>query len=92
MKLEEQDPEGNFHDSYFKEINNQISPYLIFNNYGEMGSIQLPLNVTVAEQKKMLSYLWKIKNDRLLILSIYSKVLKNLLQLQSNIERINTKS
>jgi hypothetical protein len=92
MKLEEQDPEGNFHDSYFKEINNQISPNLIFNSNGEMESIQLPLNVTEAEQKKMISYLWKIKNDRLLILSIYSKVLKNLLQLQSNIEKINTKS
>ena len=54
-------------------------------------SIQLPLNVTEAEQKKMISYLWKIKNDRLFILNVYSEVLKNLLQLQSNIERVKTK-
>jgi hypothetical protein len=91
-KLEEQDPEGNFHDNYFKEINNQISPNLIFNKYGEIESIQLPLNVTETEQKKILSYLWKIKNDRTFILNIYSKVLENLQQLQSNIERIKTKS
>lgn len=91
MKLEEQDPEGNFHDSYFNEINNQISPNLIFNKNGEIESIQLPLHVTENEQKKILSYLWKIKNDRLFILSIYSKIQENLLRLQSNIERIQTK-
>jgi len=91
-KLEEEDPEMNFHDNYFKEINNQISPNLIFNKSGEIESIQLPLNVTETQQKKILSYLWKIKNDRIFILSIYTKVLENLLQLQSNIERIKTKS
>jgi len=91
MKLEEQDPEGNFHDSYFKEINNHISPNLIFNSYGEIESIELPLNVSETEQKKILSYLWKIKNDRTFILSIYSQVLENLLQLQLNIERVKTK-
>ena len=91
MKLEEQDPEGNFYDNYYKEINNQISPNLIFNKDGEIESIQLPLHVTETEQKKILSYLWKIKNDRMIILNIYEKVLKNLLQLQSNIERIQTK-
>jgi hypothetical protein len=91
MKLEEQDPEGNFYDNYFKEINNHISPNLIFNEYGEIESIQLPLHVRETEQKKMLSYLWKIKNDRMVILNIYEKVLENLLHLQSNIEKIKTK-
>jgi len=90
MKLEEQDPEGNFFDNYFKEINNYISPNLIFNKYGEIESIQLPLHVTETEQKKILSYLWKIKNDRMVILNIYEKVLKNLLHLQSKIEGIKT--
>ena len=90
MKLEEQDPEGNFYDNYFKEINNHISPNLIFNNYGEMESIELPLNVSETEQKKILSYLWKIKNDRTFILSIYFQVLENLLQLQLKIERVTT--
>jgi hypothetical protein len=91
MKLQEQDPEGNFHDSYFKEINNHISPNLIFNSNGEMESIKLPLNVSETEQKKILSYLWKIKNDRTFILSTYSQVLENLLLLQSNIDRVKTK-
>ena len=74
MKLEEQDPEGNFYDNYFKEINNLIAPNLIFNKYGKIISIQLPLNLNEIEQKKMLSYLWKIKSDRILILDVYSKV------------------
>ena len=91
MKLEEQDPEGNFYDNYFKEFNNHISPNLIFSESGEIESIQLPLNVPETEQKKILSYLWKIKNDRTFILSIYSQVLENLLQLQLNIERVKTK-
>lgn len=86
-KLEEQDPEGNFHDSYFKEINNHISPNLIFDENGDIKSIQLPLNITEAEQKKILSYLWKIKDDRTLILNIYSKVLKDAVNLQSKIEK-----
>ena len=92
MKLEEQDPEGNFHDNYFKEINNHISPNLIFNNYGEIETIKLPLNVSEIEQKKMLSYLWKIKNDRIFILDTYSKVLENLMHLRSNLEEIKRKA
>jgi hypothetical protein len=91
MKLEEQDPEGNFHNSYFKEISNQISTNLIFNENGEIESIQLPLKITETEQKKMLSYLWKIKNDRTYIMSIYSKVQGNLFNLQSDIERLRAK-
>jgi hypothetical protein len=92
MKLEEQDPEGNFYGNYYKEINNQIAPNLIFNNYGEMVSIQLPLHLNDSIQKKMLSYLWKIKSDRMLILDTYSKVVENLLNLQSNIEEKKTKA
>ena len=91
MKLEEQDPEGNFYYNYFKEINNHISSNLIFNSYGEIESIELPLNVSETEQKKILSYLWKMKDDRTVILNIYSQVLENLLQLQLNIERVKTK-
>ena len=91
MKLEEQDPEGNFFDNYFKEINNHISPNLVFNNYGEIETIKLPLNVSEIEQKKILSYLWKIKNDRIFILDTYSKVLENLMHLQLNLEGIKTK-
>jgi hypothetical protein len=89
-KLEEQDPEGNFYDNYYKEINNHVSPHLIFDRNGEIESIQLPLNVTDANQKKMLSYLWKMKDDRTFILSTYSKVLEKVLSLQSNIEQIKT--
>jgi hypothetical protein len=55
-----------------------------------MESIKLPLIVSENEQKKILSYLWKIKNDRTLTLRIYSRVQEHLLQLQSNIERIRT--
>ncbi len=90
-KLEEQDPEGNFYDNYFKEINNHISPNLIFDEYGDIVSIQLPLSVTDTEQKKMLSYLWKMKDDRKFILNTYSKVLEKVLHLQSNIEEIKNK-
>ena len=90
-KLEEQDPEGNFYDNYYKEINNHVSPHLIFDRNGEIESIQLPLNVTDANQKKMLSYLWKMKDDRTFILNTYSKVLEKVLSLQSNIEQIKTK-
>jgi hypothetical protein len=55
-----------------------------------MESIKLPLIVSENEQKKILSYLWKIKNDRTFTLRIYSRVQEHLLQLQSNIERIRT--
>lgn len=90
-KLEEQDPEGNFYDNYYKEINNHVSPHLIFDRNGEIESIQLPLNVTDANQKKMLSYLWKIKNERHLILYYNARLLQNVLRLQTNIEKKITK-
>ena len=90
-KLEEEDFELKFHENYFKEINHHVSPNLIFDEQGEILSIQLPLNLTESEQKKMLSYLWKIKNERHLILYYNARLLQNVLRLQTNIEKKITK-
>ena len=68
-----------------------FSRTLLFTKLGAE-TIKLPLNVSEIEQKKMLSYLWKIKNDRIFILDTYSKVLENLMHLRSNLEEIKRKA
>ena len=85
-KLEEEYHETQFSDNYFKEINQRISPSLIFDNNNEIESISLPINLTENEQKMMLSYLWKIKKNRKFILDIYFQVKQNINSLQLNID------
>ena len=86
-KLEEEYHETQFYDNYYKEINQRISPSLIFDNNNEIESIMLPINLTENEQKTMLSYLWKIKKNRKFVLDIYFQVKQNINSLQLNIDK-----
>ena len=86
-KLEENYQETQFYSQYFKDINNIISPYLIFDKNGTLESIKVPLNLTNKDRNLMLSYLWKIKKGRLFVLSYYSDIKQKINQLQININK-----
>ncbi len=83
-KFEEEYDEMQFQDSYYKEINNLISPYFNFNKTGNIDSITLPINLN--KKNTFLSYLWKIQINRRFILSYYADIEKKVEKLIKNID------
>ena len=82
-KLEENYYELQFQENYFKEINNSISRDLKFNEEKLIIGINIPLTIEENEEKKILTYLWKIQSNRNFILQYYSDV-------ESKIEKLRT--
>ncbi|HAA21818.1 MAG TPA: hypothetical protein DCP28_24745, partial [Cytophagales bacterium] len=85
-KLEEEYYELQFQENYFKEINQVIAPQFTYDSVGNISSIALPLPISEADQKVLLSYLWKIKRNRTFILGLYKEVEVNLKELMRDIE------
>lgn len=70
-KFEEQYSEAQFHDSYFANFNDIVAPHLEFDAPNSITGIDT-IPFTQLEQKKVLSYMWKVRMNRLFILSAYS--------------------
>lgn len=85
-KFEEEYDEMQFQDSYYKEINNLISPYFNFNKIGNIDSITLPINLNKNQKNTFLSYLWKIQINRRFILSYYADIEKKVEKSIQNID------
>lgn len=73
-KFEEEYSELQFQQSYFKEINHYLAPHFVFDEKGNMISINLPLNLSESERKTLLTYLWKIQANRNIMLFFYTDV------------------
>jgi hypothetical protein len=85
-KLEETYSEMQFQNSYYKELNEIISPFLVFENNGNINALNLPIDVNKKDQNIFLAYLWKIEMNRNFILYYYSEMKKKTRKLISNIE------
>jgi hypothetical protein len=85
-KLEETYSEMQFQKSYYKELNEIISPFLVFENNGNINALNLPIDVNKIDQNIFLAYLWKIEMNRNFILYYYSEMKKKTRKLISNIE------
>lgn len=84
-KLEETYAENQFHQSYFHPINDLLAPYLLFNKQGMPSSIQLPIRLTKEEQKRLLSYLWRMQVNRRFMLNQYKVMKEKVIALQNAI-------
>lgn len=73
-KLEEEYTEMQFHDNYFKEINDELAPNFKVDTNGNITGIDLPLKIQEHKKNKLLLYLWKIQRNRNFILSYYSNI------------------
>ncbi len=73
-KLEEDYEEMQFQKNYFKEINDLISPYFIYDERGNLINIETPLPLSKSDKNKLLSYLMKIELNRNFIQYFYNKV------------------
>lgn len=73
-KLEEEYSETQFHESYFKELNDELAPNFRFDDNGQIIGVDLPLKITEDKKKVLLLYLWKIQINRVFTLSSYDDV------------------
>ncbi len=72
--LEEEYQENQFHSTFFHPINDILLPYFEFDEKGNISGIQLSPNLKKQDQKRLLTYLWKIQFNRRFMLSMYKQV------------------
>lgn len=85
-KLEEEYQEMQFHENYFKEINESISQNLLFNNDKLIVGVKSPLEIDPKKEKVLLTYLWKIATNRSFILEFYTKIESKIKDLRAEIK------
>lgn len=73
-KLEEEYSEMQFQESYFKEINEELSPNFKIDSNGNIAGINMPLKIEERNKNKILLYLWKIQTNRNFILTYYNDI------------------
>ena len=84
-KLEEQYYETQFQENYFKEINLMISKSFELNDNKEIVGIKIPLDISPTEEKELMTYLWKIEQNRRFILNYYPIVIEKIEMLRNEI-------
>jgi len=84
-KFEEEYFEMQFQENYFKEINEQIAPNVIFDSIGNIIKIELPLKIEEKSKNKLILYLWKIQTNRVFLLHYYAEIEKRIEELRENI-------
>ncbi|NRB48132.1 MAG: hypothetical protein HRU41_10705 [Saprospiraceae bacterium] len=72
-KLEEDYKEMQYHASYFHPINDILSPYFIFSEEGQV-QIAVPLDLSPKAEQLLLSYLWKIEENRKFVQRFYGDI------------------
>lgn len=86
-KLEEEYFELQFHENYFKEINQIVSQNLTFTEDKLISGITFPLILEHNQEKTLLTYLWKIQANRDFILQYYADVERKIEELKVEIEK-----
>ncbi len=87
QKIEEEYFELQFQENYFESLNNTIAPNLIFDEKGNILSVNIPFKISEREKKILLSHLWKIQVNRNFALGFYDKVEEKINDLQKDIKK-----
>lgn len=86
-KLEESYEEMQFQRSYFKEINNFLAPYFIYDAKGAIIDIERPINLKKEDKNLLLSYLIKIEFNRKYVLHFYNQLEEKVKKLKARIAK-----
>lgn len=73
-KLEENYFEMQFYQSFHKEFNMHFSKSMLFNDTGQLVRIQQPLSLDEDVRKELLTYLWRIENNRRYTMRYYKQI------------------
>lgn len=85
-KLEEEYYELQFHEVYFKGINDIFSQNFQFNEDKLITGVNVPLVFEKGQEKMLLTYLWEIQANRSFVLQYYSEVEVKIENLRSSIK------
>lgn len=73
-------------NNYFEPINKLLYPYMEFDVNGNLIQITNPVGLTEIERKEILSYLWRLENNRKLKLNRYQTIMKIMIKVKKDIE------
>ncbi|MFY7827751.1 MAG: DUF6090 family protein [Flectobacillus sp.] len=85
-KLEEEYSELQFHKNYYAKFNDCFAENLIFDTKGVVKGMNSPLALTTKQKNILLLDLYRIKRNRMFVLSIYEDIIVKIKALQQNIE------
>jgi hypothetical protein len=74
-------------ENYFASVNKLLHPYMEFDAMGNLTRINEPKKLSEIERKEILSYLWRLENNRKYKLGRYNSILKIMEKARENIER-----
>lgn len=86
-KLEYEVPEMKSYKNYFSRIDGLIHPFMEFDSNGDLKKIVGINKLDSTEKQEILSYLWRIRNNRKLKLGRYDLILNEMEKLEQNIEK-----
>jgi hypothetical protein len=72
--------------NFFSSVNDLLHPYMEFDEVGNLKNISYPEALTETEKKEILSYLWRLENNRTYKLAKYNSILDIMQKLKRNIE------
>lgn len=73
-KIEEEAHEMQSFKSFFHSINDALAPYMEFDDQGRLVAFTTPVDLEPATRNAILSYLWRIENNRTFKLARYQLV------------------
>ncbi len=86
-KLEYDVPEMKSYKNYFSRINTILYPFMEFNENGELISITNLHELETNEKKEILSYLWRIRNNRKFKLGRYDLIIQVIEKVENNLTK-----
>jgi len=85
-KIEEEAHEMQSFKSFFGPINDALSPYMEFDEQGNLVAFNTPVDLEPANYNAIMSYLWRIENNRKFKMARYHLVEQKVQQLIDAIE------
>ena len=86
-KLEYEVPEMKSYKNYFQRTNSLLYPFMEFDDNGDLIKFTGLSNLTDNNKKEILSYLWRIRNNRKFKLARYDLIIDEMKKLESHIEK-----
>jgi len=74
-------------ENYFASVNQLLHPYMEFDNFGNLMKISAPVDLSDIERKEILSYLWRLENNRKYKLGRYDMILEVMKRTKENIQQ-----
>lgn len=87
QKLEDSNEEMQDFKNFFAPVNALVHPYLQFDTAGKVVALEPAKNLSAAQRKELLSYLWRMERNKLFKIMRYERVLKKIAVLQAELEK-----